>query len=56
MSRAFVYSLKGAAIKAAPLLYKENPVLNTGFNEAMHLNINFPTVKLKLRSGSCNQV
>lgn len=38
------------------LLYKENPVLDTGFVEAMRLNNNFPTVKLKLRSGNCNKV
>ena len=37
-------------------LYKENPVLDTGFVEAMRLNNNFPTVKLKLRSGNCNKV
>ena len=40
----------------AVLLYKENPVLDTGFVEAMRLNNNFPTVKLKLRSGNCNKV
>ena len=38
------------------LLYKENPVLDTGFVEAMRLNNNFPTVKLKSRSGNCNKV
>ena len=37
-------------------LYKENPVLDTGFVEAMRLNNNFPTVKLKSRSGNCNKV
>lgn len=41
---------------AYALLYKENPVLDTGFVEAMRLNNNFPTVKLKLRSGNCNKV
>ena len=35
------------------LLYKENPVFDTGFIEAMRLNNNFPTAKLYLRSGSC---
>lgn len=42
--------------KTAFFLYKENPVLDTGFVEAMRLNNNFPTVKLKLRSGNCNKV
>ena len=41
---------------AAAFLYQENPVLDTGFVEATRLNINFPTVKLKLRFGNCNKV
>ena len=27
-----------------------------GVNEAMRLHINFPPIKLKLRSGNCNEV
>lgn len=44
------------SLRQRDFLYKENPVLDTGFVEVMHLNSNFPPVKLKLRSGNCNKV
>ena len=56
MASIIAFDLDLPLIPGQIFLYKENPVLDTGFVEAMRLNNNFPTVKLKLRSGNCNKV
>ena len=56
MASIIAFDLDLPLIPGQIFLYKENPVLDTGFVEAMRLNNNFPTVKLKSRSGNCNKV